>query len=93
MSDGIFIVLGAVIAALGSFFATWLRLTGKRDYYDKEATKFLVKKLKQHPDGVAWEEIRVHGKNIGLDDEGIKQLLLLAKAEPSETPPLRWKLK
>lgn len=93
MSEGGWIVLGAAIGALGSFLATWVKLRGKRDYFDDEAIRFLKKRLKESADGLGWEEIRKHGHNIGLKDDEIKQLLLLAKAEPSGTTTLRWKLK
>lgn len=93
MSEGGWAILGAAIGALGSFLATWLKLRGKRDYFDNMAIKFLKKKLQESPDGLTWEEISKHGKNIGLKDDEIKQLLFLAKAEPNETTPFRWKLK
>jgi hypothetical protein len=93
MSEGIWIILGAAIGVLGSMLVTWLKLEGKRDYFDKKAIKHFREMLKNRPDGLAWEEIRTLGKNIGLQDDEIKQLLFLANAEPSGTTPLRWKLR
>lgn len=93
MSEGLWIVLGAAIGVFGSFLAAWLKREGKRDYFDKTAIKFLKKKLKESPEGLSWDQISNIGNNIGLNETEIKQLLLLANAEPGGTVKVLWKLK
>lgn len=85
-------IAGAGVGAFGTFLATWIKLKGRRDYYDDVAVKFLISKLGKS--GLDWEQIRKHGHNIGLEDDvDIKQLLLLGGAEPTGSTPLIWKQK
>ncbi len=82
--------IGALIGALASLGATWYQVRRKEDYFDKKAIRYLESKIAGKKNGLSWAEVSKHGKNIGMTENEIKQLLFLSKAELLEEPTLHW---
>jgi hypothetical protein len=89
MFEGIWIVVGAIIAAIVSILTTRLRQKGRQDYFDDKAIQFL--KAEIGSEGLQWSDIRKLGASIGLDELETKQLVFLAGIRPDKEKRKLWK--
>jgi hypothetical protein len=93
MGEGLWVVLGTAIGALGSVVANWLNLywarQSKYPAYD-EAIEALLKKMLET--GPKWRKIETLMHVTGLSEQDTKEYLITMHARGSETNGKLWGL-
>jgi hypothetical protein len=92
-AEGVWVILGTAIGAIGSMATTFLNawLTKDRpDYFDRRAMKLLTKILSEST--APWHDIRTLSNVIGCSQDDTRQLLLMIGARGHESGSGAWAL-